>query len=454
MKVVIVGAGEVGFYFAEWLSSEQKEVVVIDKDENALRHMTDHLDIQTLHGSGSNPRVLEDAGVAKSDIILAVTDSDEVNLVACIFANLLAPSIQKVALIRNDDYGAYQEKLARDIVNISLVINPESEVVNSILRIMSVPEVDQIHDFVDGHIRMVGKKLPPESPLSGIKLTQLPEKVGKNRIIIAAVVRDDRLIIPRGKDTLQAGDFVYFVCRKNEVPKVLELFGKVGHPVKDVMIVGGGKIGYRLAKSLDNKNFNVKLIEMDAERCRAVAGKLHRTMVLHGYATDQAFMEQEHAGSMDLVAAVTWDEEVNILASLLAKRLGAKKTVARVNKFAYIPLVHAIGIDHIVSPRRCAIDSIMPSMRRGKVMSTVFIKGKEAEVLEAMALPGSEMVEAPLKDIKLPKEALVLCLARGDQVLIPSGDTQIQPHDRVIILSTRKHLSRMEHLLMSKRRLL
>ena len=290
MKVVIVGAGEVGFYFAEWLSSEQKEVVVIDKDENALRHMTDHLDIQTLHGSGSNPRVLEDAGVAKSDIILAVTDSDEVNLVACIFANLLAPSIQKVALIRNDDYGAYQEKLARDIVNISLVINPESEVVNSILRIMSVPEVDQIHDFVDGHIRMVGKKLPPESPLSGIKLTQLPEKVGKNRIIIAAVVRDDRLIIPRGKDTLQAGDFVYFVCRKNEVPKVLELFGKVGHPVKDVMIVGGGKIGYRLAKSLDNKNFNVKLIEMDTERCRTVAGKLHRTMVLHGYATDQAFM--------------------------------------------------------------------------------------------------------------------------------------------------------------------
>lgn len=454
MKVVIVGAGEVGFYFAEWLSSEQKEVVVIDKDENALRHMTDHLDIQTLHGSGSNPRVLEDAGVAKSDIILAVTDSDEVNLVACIFANLLAPSIQKVALIRNDDYGAYQEKLARDIVNISLVINPESEVVNSILRIMSVPEVDQIHDFVDGHIRMMGKKLPPESPLSGIKLTQLPEKVGKNRIIIAAVVRDDRLIIPRGKDTLQAGDFVYFVCRKNEVPKVLELFGKVGNPVKDVMIVGGGKIGYRLAKSLDNKNFNVKLIEMDTERCRTVAGKLHRTMVLHGYATDQAFMEQEHAGSMDLVAAVTWDEEVNILASLLAKRLGAKKTVARVNKFAYIPLVHAIGIDHIVSPRRCAIDSIMPSMRRGKVMSTVFIKGKEAEVLEAMALPGSDMVEAPLKDIKLPKEALVLCLARGDQVLIPGGDTQIQPHDRVIILSTRKHISRMEHLLMSKRRLL
>ncbi len=452
MKVVIVGGGEVGFYFAEWLSSERKEVVVIDKDENALRHMMNHLDVQTLCGSGSSPRILEDAGIEKADIILAVTDNDEVNLVACIFANLLAPNIQKVALIRNDDYGAYQEKLARDMVDISLVINPEVEVVNSILRIISVPEVDQIHDFVDGRIRLVGMLLPAASPLSGISLMQLPKIVERNRMVVAAIVREDRLIIPRGKDTLQADDFVYFACQDSELSKVLELFGRKGNPVKNIMIVGGGKIGYRLAQQLDGKKFNVKLIEMDAERCQTLAGNLHRTMVLNGHATDQAFMEQENAGSMDIVVAVTWDEEVNILASLLAKRLGAKKTVARVNKFAYIPLVHAIGVDHIVSPRRAAIDSIMPSMRRGKIMSTVFIKGKEAEVLEAVALPNSEMVGPPLKDIKLPKEALVLCVARGDEVLIPSGETVIQPQDRLIILSTRKNLARVEQLLVSKRR--
>lgn len=452
MKVVIVGGGEVGFYFAEWLSSERKEVVIIDKDENALRHITDHLDVQTIHGSGSNPRILEDAGVSKADIILAVTDSDEVNLIACIFANLLAPGIQKVALIRNDDYEAYREKLARDLLDISLVINPEAEVVNSILRIISVPEVEQIHDFADGRIRLVGMRLPANSTLNGIMLMQLPEKIERNRMVVAAVVRDDRLIIPRGKDTLQAGDSVYFACQKNDLPTILKLFGSSGNAVKNILIVGGGKIGYRLAQQLDNKNYNVKLIEMDTERCHEVAGMLHHTMVLNGYATDQAFMEQENAGSMDMVVAVTWDEEVNILASLLAKRLGAKKAVARVNKFAYIPLVHAIGIDHIVSPRRCAIDSIMPSMRRGKVISTVFIKGKEAEVLEALALANSEMVGSPLKDINLPKETLVLCVARGDEVLIPSGDTIMQPQDRLIILSTRKNLPRVEHLLESKRR--
>ncbi len=164
---------------------------------------------------------------------------------------------------------------------------------------------------------------------------------------------------------------------------------------------------------------------MDPQRCQTIAAKLHRTIVLQGFATDQAFMEQENVGSMDLVVAVTWDEEMNILACLLAKRLGAKKTIARVNKFAYIPLVQAIGIDHIVSPRRCAIDSIMPALRRGKVISTVFIKGKEAEVLEAVALENSSIVDTPLKEIKFPKEALVLCLAREDEVIIPSGDTVV-----------------------------
>jgi trk system potassium uptake protein len=452
VKVVIVGAGEVGFYFAEWLSSEHKEVVVIDKDEAPLRTMADHLDVQTVHGSGSNPKVLENAGVDKADIVLAVTDSDEVNLVACFFANLLAPGIHKVALIRNDDYAPYREQITRDIVDINLVINPEAEVVNSILRIVSAPDVEQIHDFVGGRIKMAGKRLPPVSPLNGMRLLQLPEKIEKNRLIVAAIVREERLIIPRGKDTLQADDFVYFVCENKNLAQILQLFGSTGSPVKNVMIVGGGRIGYRLAKKLDDKNFHVKLIEMNPKRCQTVAGRLNRAIVLQGTATDQAFMEQENAGSMDMVVAVTWDEEMNILSSLLAKRLGAKKTVARVNKFAYIPLVHAIGIDHIVSPRRCAIDSIMPALRRGKVISTVFIKGKEAEVLEAIALENSDIVGTPLKDIKFPKETLVLCVARGEQVIIPSGDSVIQPNDRVIILSTRKNLARVEQSLMTKRR--
>ncbi len=454
MKVIIVGAGEVGFYFAEWLAAERKEVVVLDTDAQALQEMTDHLDVQTLHGSGSNPRLLEEAGIKKADLLLAVTNSDEVNFIACFFASLLAPQIEKVALIRNDDFAAFQEKHSQDLFSISMVINPEVEVVRAILRLVQAPDVEEINDFVGGRIKMVGKKLPPQSPLNGLRLLQLPEKIDRNRMIVAALIREDQLIIPKGKDLLRAGDFVYYVCQQHDLETVQKLFGGKSGSARNLMIVGGGRIGFQLAQLLDKKNYHVKLIEMEAQRCQEISAKLHRVLVLQGYATDQAFLEQENVGSMDMVIAVTNDEEMNILACLLAKRMGAQKTICRVNKFAYIPLVHAIGIDHVVSPRRSAINSIFPYIRRGKIISTVSIKGKEAEVLEAQALENSEIIAGPLKDLKFPREALILCLARGEEVFIPGGDTVIQPQDRVIILSSRAHINQVEQLLMSKRRFL
>jgi trk system potassium uptake protein TrkA len=452
LRVIIIGAGEVGFYFAEWLAAERKEVVVLDTDEQALKDMTEHLDVQTLHGSGSNPRLLAEAGIKKADLLLAVTNSDEVNLIACFFANLIAPEMQKVALIRSDDFAAYQEQLAQDIFNISMVINPEVEVVRAIVRLIQAPEVEEINDFVGGQIKMVGKKLPPQSPLNNLRLLQLPEKIDRNRMIVAALIRDDQLLIPKGKDVLRAGDFVYYVCQQRDLQEIQTFFGGKSGSAKNILIVGGGRIGFRLAKQLDKKAYHVKLIEKDVQRCQEISARLHRIVVLQGFATDQAFLEQENVGSMDMVIAITNDEEMNILACLLAKRMGARKTICRVNKFAYIPLVHAIGIDHVVSPRRSAINSIFPYIRRGKIISTVSIKGKEAEVLEALALEDSEIIASPIKDLKFPKEALVLCLARGDEVIIPSGDTKVQPQDKVIILSSRAHISQVEQLLMSKRR--
>jgi trk system potassium uptake protein TrkA len=448
VKIIIVGAGEIGYHFAEWLALEKKEVTVLDTDAQALRWVTEHLDVQTYLGSGSNPQVLEEAGIKEADILLAVTNNDEVNLVSCFFANLLAPAIRKIALIRNPVFTGYQEALARGITNISMVIDPEMEVVNSILRIMSAPEVEEINDFVGGRIKMLGKILPSTSPLAGLKLLRLPELIERNRMIVAALVRDERLIIPRGTDTLRAGDLVYFVCEDKYIPEILRLFGKPAHPLKNILIIGGGNIGFRLARQLDNSRLNLKLIEKDRERCQLISGRLRRTIVLQGYATDQKFLEQENISAMDLVVAVTWDEEINILGSLLAKQLGAKKTIARVNKFPYIPLVRTIGIDHIVSPRLSAINSIFPFMRRGNVVSTVSLRGKEAEVLEAIAQEDSEIVGRPLKDCRFLKDSLILCLFRGEEVLIPGGDTVIQDQDRLIILSTAQNIPRVEQALM------
>jgi trk system potassium uptake protein TrkA len=410
--------------------------VVIDIDPEALIRVSDHLDVQILQGSGSNPRVLEESGLKNADIILAVTDKDEVNLIACFFANVIAPQIQKVALIRNPDYIHYREALTRDILNIGLVINPE---------------VEEVNDFVGGRIKMLGKHLPADSPLNGLKLMQLPEKIEKNRMIIAALVRDEQLIIPKGKDTLKAGDFVYFVCQSKDIEEILRLFGRHAASMKNILIVGGGNIGFPLAQELEARRFHVKLIEKDPQRCQLISARLKRTIVLQGFATDQKFLEQENIGSMDMVVAVTWDEEMNILSCLLAKRLGAKKTVARINKFPYIPLVQTIGIDHIVSPRLSAINALFPFMRRGKVISTVSIRGKGAEVLEAEALARSAIVGQPLKQLQLPKEALVLCIFRGDDVIIPGGDTVIQPGDRVLILSTSAVIPLVEQALIAAR---
>ena len=451
MKIIIVGAGEVGYHFAEWLAQEQKEVVTIDINPEALQRVSDHLDVQILQGSGSNPRVLEESGLRTADIILAVTDKDEVNLVACLFANVMAPQIQKVALIRNPDYISYREALTRDILNIGLVINPEMEVVNSILRLMSAPEVEEVNDFMGGRLKMLGKHLPMDSPLNGLKLSQLPEKIERQRMIIAALVRDEELIIPKGKDTLRGGDLVYFVCESRDIEEILRLFGRKTSSLKNILVVGGGNIGFHLAKELEARRLNVKLIEKDPQRCQFISGKLNRTIVLQGFATDQKFLEQENIGHMDMVVAVTWDEEMNILSCLLAKQLGAKKTIARVSKVPYIPLVQAIGIDHIVSPRLSAINSLFPYMRRGKVISSVSIRGKAAEVLEAEALPHSAIVGRPLKDLQFPKEALFLCLFRGEEVMIPAGETVIEPGDRVLILSTRGVIPQVEQAILGKR---
>jgi trk system potassium uptake protein len=440
----------VGFHIAQRLVLENKDVVVIDKDEAALQRVMDHLDVQTVLGLGSNPRVLKEAGIREAEILLAVTDSDETNLIVCIFADLLAPHIQKIVRIRNEEYNEYRDALAKDILNISMVTNPDVEVINSVLRLMTTPQVEEVSDFADGRIRLVRKHLPEGSPLNGLKLMQLPARMQDIRIIIAALIRRDRLIIPTGTDTLRTGDTIYFVCEKGDVEKIVKLFGVQPHPIKNILIVGGGKIGLKLAQELDRLPYNTKVIEKDPQRGELLSAKLNRAIVLQGDGTDPELLEQENIHRMDLVIALTGDEELNILSCLLAKRLGAHKTVARINKFAYMSLVEAIGVDHIVSTRMSAVNSILHFIRRGKIISTVSIAGEEAEAIEAIAEAHSAIVGKPLKKLKFPPGAIILCILRGQEVIIPSGDSVVHPQDRLIIMATRQNIPLVEQSLMVK----
>jgi trk system potassium uptake protein TrkA len=451
VRIIIVGAGEVGFHIAEKLVTENKDVVVIDKKPAALRRVNEHLDVQTIEGSGSSPKVLADAGVVGADILLAVTDSDESNLIACFFANALDPRVTKVARIRNEEYTSYRDALATDALNISMVINPEVETVKSILHQIRYPGAIDINEFAAGRILMVGARLVKNSLLDGVSLMRLPDHLDGLRLIIGGIVRNEKLIIPTGEDELLGGDMVYFVCEHGELQQALEMFGAPSRPFKDILIIGGGNIGYRLARELDKgRHHHVKIVEGDDTRSQELSAFLDRAVVLHGDGTDQELLQEENVGQMDLVVALTGDDETNVLSCLLAKRLGTSETIARVNKFPYIPVVQAIGIEHTVSTRLSAVNSILHSIRRGKVISTVSIKGTEAEVMEAIAQENSDIVGMPIKDMDFPKGALILCIIRGDEVILPTGDFIIEPLDRILIFSISSAISRVEKALMVK----
>ncbi len=450
MKIIIVGAGEVGFHIASHLALENKDVVVLDIDPDAIRRISDHLDVQVVTGSGSSPVILEEAGIQDAEVILAVTNSDETNLVACLVADIISPSTIKLARIRNADFDNYHEILREQAPHIDTIINPDIEVVKTIHRMMSVPGAVDIGEFADGRLKFVGVNLEGDSKLAGARLLDLPAIIGNARLLIAAVVRGDELIIPRGEDRLQSGDLVYFISEEDKLIDTLSLFNKYDQPLKRALIVGGGRIGFRLARLLEEHSIYCKIIERNPDRCTYLAERLNKSIVLCGDGSDQELLSEENIQDMDIVITLTQDEETNILASLLAKRMGARKAITRISKFSYFPLTDAIGIEQVVSPRLSAINTILQHIRKGKVLSAISIKGEQAEVIEAVALETSGIVERPLRDISFPKGAMVAGIIHEEMIIIPTGDSVIQPDDRVIIFARKEAISKIEKILAVK----
>ena len=450
MKIIIAGAGEVGYHIAGRLSLENKDVLVIDNDAAAIRRVAENLDVQTIVGSGYSPAVLEEAGIKEAEILLAVTNSDEANLVACLMADTLSPSTKKLARIRDGAFDDYHGTFRENAPHIETVINPEIEVVKTIERLMHVPGAADVGEFADGRIKFVGIYLDQESPMSGIRLADLPHVVGERRLLIAAVVRDEQVIIPRGQDRLLAGDLIYFISEEDQLLETLSIFDKHAEAVKRVLIIGGGRLGYRLAQKLEEQSIYSKIVEKDADRCALLAESLNKTVVLHGDGSDQGLLSEENIGDIDVVVTLTDDEETNILSSLLARRLGAGKAITKISRFSYFPLMTAIGIEQVVSTRLSAINSILQHIRRGKVLSAISLKGEQAEVLEVVALETSGIVEKPLEKINFPKGAIIAAIIRQNQIIIPTGKSIIEPGDRIIIFSQRRAISGIEKILAVK----
>ncbi|MFW6082167.1 MAG: Trk system potassium transporter TrkA [Desulfosalsimonas sp.] len=449
MKIIIVGAGEVGYHVAQRMSFENKDVVVIDRDPDAIRRLADNVDVEAVNGSGSSPRVLKKAGLKEAEILLAVTDSDETNLVACLMADVISPTTKKLARIREGDFDAYHQVLHDQSPHIDTVINPEIEVVKSIERFLTIPGAVDVSDFADGMLRFVGLYLDEGSRLAGIRLREIPDKIGQ-RILVAAVVRKEELIIPGGDARLYAGDLVYFISEEKGLASILKAFDREARPVRRVLIVGGGRIGTRLAIALEKKAIKTRIIERSAARCSELAAEMKKAVVIQGDGSDQRLLMEENIREMDAVITLTNDEETNILVSLLSRRMGAGKTITKLNKFSYFPLMPAIGIEQVVSPRLSAINTILQHIRRGKVLSVRTLTDEQAEVMEAEALETSDIVGKPLRKSSLPKGSLVIGIIREGHVLIPSGDSVIEPGDRIIIFAKRQVVARIEKILTVK----
>lgn len=448
MKIIIVGAGEVGFNIARKLSEESHDVVLIDKDPQKIERIANNLDVQAYLASGTSPKALKDSGIRDADLLVAATDSDEVNLVSCLLARNLNPYMIKVARVRNEEYLAEKELFGQGLLGIHQIINPQSAMVETILSLMKVPGASDVIDFVGGRVKLIGFTVPKGFPLTGRPLISFKDLEGK--LLLGAIVRGDHVVIPRGHDTIEVDDLVYLVVRNDEIDAALKLFDVKEESLRRVIIVGAGRTGTALATALDITRISAKIIEKDPQKCTRLAEKLERVIVINGDATDKDLLQEENIVDVDFIVAITADEESNILISLLGKSLGAKKTITRVSKHSYIPLVSSIGIDTVVSPRLSAVRAILQYIRRGKIISVAPLKGEHAEAIEAEALDTSDIVNVPLSKVKFPNGAIVGAIVRGEEIIIPRGDSVINPKDRLIIFALEKVIPKLEKLLTVK----
>jgi len=448
MKIIIVGAGEVGYHIAEKLSGEDQDVIVIDKDPEKTRRIAESLDVQAILGSGTSPEMLKTSGIKNAEMLVAATDSDEVNLISCLLAKNLNPYIVKIARVRNSEYLDEENLFSQDLLGIHRIINPDSVMVENIRNLMIVPGASDVVHFEDGRVKLVGIMIKADSPFAGRKLLSFQELEGS--LLVGAIVREQRVLIPRGEDTIRPNDLVYLVVKSDEIPYGLGFLEVEPKEGRRVIIVGAGETGSALASALEHEKMSVKIIEKDAQKCAALAEKLDKAIVIHGDGTDKDLLQEENVNGVDFMVAITNDEENNILISLLAKALGAKKMITRINKLSYISLVSAIGIDTVVSSRLSAVKAILRYIRRGRIISVAPLKGEHAEAIEAEALETSDIVNVPLAKVKFPKGTLVGAIIRGEEIIIPRGDSIIKPGDRLIILALQEALPKLEKLLTVK----
>ena len=436
MKIIILGAGQVGSSVAENLASEANDITVVDRNPDQLRTLQEHFDLRTVTGWASHPDVLARAGAEDADMIVAVTSSDETNMIACQVAYSLFHTPTKIARVRAAEYLSHASLFKSETLPIDVLISPEQVVTRYIHRLIDTPGALQVLDFAGGRAQLVGVKAYHGGPLVGSALRTLTEHLPGVESRIAAIFRQGRSIIPDGDTVVESDDEVFFVAAGSNIRAVMGELRRLDRPVKRVMIAGGGNIGRRLAQALEH-DYNVKLIERFPEAARRLSETLNDTIVLEGDAADEDLLREENIDRTDVFCAVTNDDQVNILSAMLAKQMGARKDMALINRGAYVNLVQSGTIDVAISPQQATIGTLLAHVRRGDVVQVHSLRRGAAEAIEAIAhgdQKTSKVVGRAVEDIKLPPDTTISALVRSDEVIIAHHDTVVEAGDHVILL--------------------
>ena len=450
MKVIVCGAGQVGFNIARHLAGESNDVTVIDQSADLIRRVSDQLNVQAIVGHASRPDILEQAGAGSADMIVAVTFADEVNMVACQVAHSLFNVPTKIARVRAQGYlqPIWRDLFSRDNLPIDVIISPEIEIARAVTRRLQVPGAIDMIPFADDQIRVIAVRIDEDCPIVDTALRQLTELFPDLHIRIMGIVRDGKVTVPGGDAIMEHGDEVYFAVETAHVTRAMAAFGHEEKEARRIVIVGGGNVGLFLAQALeeDYPNVSPKMIEINKERAQAVAEQLDRTVVLHGDALDKEIIEEANVQSADTVVAVANDDEVNILSSLLAKRAGCQRAITLINSATYVPLTPSLGIDVVVSPRNITVSTILQHVRRGRIHSVHTIRDGFGEIIEAEAMETSSLVGMPLKEAELPDNVLVGAVVRDGEVIVPRSDTIVQVHDRVVLFAAAEAVREVEKM--------
>ncbi len=450
MKILILGAGQVGTSVAQNLASEANDITVVDTNGDWLQDLQDRLDIRTVLGSAPHPEVLERAGAEDADLVIALTSSDEVNMVACQVCHTLFNTPTKIARVRAAEYLRHARLFGAEGMPIDVLISPEEIVTDYISEVIAHPGALQVLDFAQGKARLVGVRAYYGGTLVGQALRTLPERMPGIHTRVAAIFRRGQAIIPEGETVIEADDEVFFIAARQNIRAIMGELRKLDKAVKRIIIAGGGNIGRRLAKALEGRA-QVKIIEHNALAARHISEQLDRTIVLLGDAADEELLMEENIEHTDIFCAVTNDDEANILSAMLAKRLGARKVMSLINRPSYVELVEASGtIDVAISPQQATIGSLLTHIRRGDVVKVHSLRRGAAEAIEAIAhgdRTTSRVVGRRIEEIRLPEGATIGALVREDEVIMCHHDTQIEAEDHVILfLVDKKRINEVERL--------